>query len=387
MVRIPGNIRSAVARVDWRKMALRAIYFLDVALPKRRDLVVVHGWPDGEDQSSALVNALARMDRNVVLLTNGDPPQVSDGIRRVRLHSLRGVLVYLRGAQLYFTHGLFGSFKPARGRIVVNLWHGMPIKRIGVSASRQITHASVTLSTAESYVPVLCQAWSMRPSQVLVTGLPRNDVLVEAARVHRANWDEPVVAWLPTFRQSCRGEASTDGVDSGSPFQFADATPAVVERLFRDLNMSCWVKTHPMARSASPQQSTHLTILPQSWNGSLYERLGGADILISDFSSVWIDFLLTERPLIFAISDLDDYEETRGTYMNDIPGLTLPGPVVTTMTELRDELARLRAGDDQFQDHRRAVRELLHKFSDSQNAHRVVEAVDSLSRRTRKRGA
>ena len=47
-----------------------------------------------------------------------------------------------------------------------------------------------------------------------------------------------------------------------------------------------------------------------------YETLNAADLLITDYSSVYFDYLLLDRPLIFVPVDLEEYIETRGYFWN-----------------------------------------------------------------------
>ena len=54
---------------------------------------------------------------------------------------------------------------------------------------------------------------------------------------------------------------------------------------------------------------------------SLYELLGATDLLISDISSVVIDYLLLDRPIIHAFSDLGEYESSRGFTVEPIESI------------------------------------------------------------------
>lgn len=77
--------------------------------------------------------------------------------------------------------------------------------------------------------------------------------------------------------------------------------------------------------------------------------LGITDILVSDYSSIFFDFLATDRPLLFYIPDLDIYTEERGLYL---PVDTLPGPI----SQDADQIGRWCAHIDQY-----------NTFFDSQN--------------------
>lgn len=115
---------------------------------------------------------------------------------------------------------------------------------------------------------------------------------------------------------------------------------------------------------------------------SLYELLAHADLLITDHSSVWVDFLLTGRPIVFAISDLADYADSRGFYFPDVTDL-LPGPLVTDVDQLRTALADLVAGRDAWSGERRAALRLHHRHTDAGSAARVADLITTHLRASR----
>ena len=65
------------------------------------------------------------------------------------------------------------------------------------------------------------------------------------------------------------------------------------------------------------------------------ELLSVVDILISDYSSIFFDFLITKRPMIFYVPDLKEYESGRGLY---VPTDTLPGLVSCSLDEVASSL-------------------------------------------------
>ena len=61
------------------------------------------------------------------------------------------------------------------------------------------------------------------------------------------------------------------------------------------------------------------------------ELLAITDILISDYSSIFYDYLATDKPVIFYIPDLEEYKNYRGLY---IEPEELPGPCLTNLSEV-----------------------------------------------------
>lgn len=107
---------------------------------------------------------------------------------------------------------------------------------------------------------------------------------------------------------------------------------------------------------------------------SLYQVLGAADALVSDVSSVTIDYLLLDRPVIHAMADLDAYRDTRGFTVDDVEDV-LAGPVVTSSAELIGHLGDVLSGGDPGAAQRRSVRALSHAATDGGSTDRLLRAI------------
>ena len=143
--------------------------------------------------------------------------------------------------------------------------------------------------------------------------------------------------------------------------------------------MTCTLKTHPMATAADfPPSTQHLAICSDAdldaRGLTLYDMLGATDALVTDVSSVWVDYLLLDKPIIFAFGDLEEFRDSRGYTLDPILEW-LPGPVVTTMRELVVSLEQVAEGRDDFRAERERVTGLLHTHRDDQSSRRLVDAL------------
>jgi len=107
---------------------------------------------------------------------------------------------------------------------------------------------------------------------------------------------------------------------------------------------------------------------------SLYPLLAGVDCLITDVSSVWIDFLLTDRPQIFMFPDREAYAGTRGLHLEPYD-VWVPGPTPRTAEELLAELERVLAGADDWSARRADTRARLHAHTDAHSTARLLDAL------------
>jgi CDP-glycerol glycerophosphotransferase len=240
-------------------------------------------------------------------------------VRVHRWHSLAAYWAFLRSRCVAHTHGLYNFSRAAVGRVRLGLWHGMPIKCIGQlnakSPNPYPQFASHYFATSYFYKYVLAEAFGVSSSKVLVTGMPRNDALVfPQARSHedldiRRHFgikpQDKIIIWLPTYRAESR---VLNAASSASlPSFIHDIESSALNRLIqcvKEQGCVLIVKLHSYEKSSAheslPENGCLRVFTDQEWRATgiqLYDLLGAADALISDVSSVIVDFAITGRPM------------------------------------------------------------------------------------------
>jgi len=104
----------------------------------------------------------------------------------------------------------------------------------------------------------------------------------------------------------------------------------------------------------------------------LYELLGKTDALISDYSSVYIDYLLTNQPIGFTVDDLKDYSSNLGFSVEN-PIDYMPGEKITTVLELQNFIYNLNTGNDTWKEERERIKNLFHHYQDNQSSKRIYD--------------
>ncbi len=317
-----------------------------------REHAVVAGFPDDEGNSVEVVRGLAgRLP--VYWLVAGDPASlaglVSDAegarvVRCVRRNSLRAYWAYVTARYVFFTHGLYGSLAPPRHKTFVNLWHGDgPKRRSGFATIR----STFVVSGTQLWGEQRARGFGVGEHGVLITGNPRVDQFARSAGNDallslKIEPDRPLVLWLPTFRTT-----RYRGSRIGSVRNWSDA---------RDLSRSALVRS-TLAQAAADAESLGVTLVVKphqldadDYAGTglrtvtnaelrdahigLYQLLARAVGLITDYSSVWTDFLALDRPIGFYCPDLGQYVAGRGLNVEDYPGL-LPGRLLESRADFR----------------------------------------------------
>ena len=370
----------------------------------------VFGSGIGFGEGGVALSARARDDGRVVTwLSDSAAAREAarlEGYQVERVHSLRGWWRTLRAGTIVVSHGL-GDVNPyaQHGATIVQLWHGVPLKHLhrdaGITyslprfpgsawAERQLRAGSeraygrithFVAASAES-ARRLASAFGLRDDQLLVTGDPRDDVLlvgsdaerrsIARARISRALGDTlaaRVVLFAPTWR---------DG-DPDPVVPTAEEWSAI-ESFARASNSTVIIRPHPLAVGAyreGIQGRTGVVLLDVSMFPDITPALPACDVLITDYSSIAYDFALLERPMLYFTPDLEQYALRRGFYE---PIETFCGG--TPLRSWTDVLDALRAMEtpqavERARAHARATAARVHDFVDGRNTDRVFAALTS----------
>ncbi|MCR2793082.1 CDP-glycerol glycerophosphotransferase family protein [Microbacterium sp. zg.Y625] len=228
-------------------------------------------------------------------------------------------------------------FERRRGQVVLQTWHGTPLKRLALhrpgfdprrmlAVVRESRRWNVLLAQNPYAARIMKKAYAFLSRPVWVEGYPRNDVLVSGdgaatRRLLGISDDERVLLYAPTWRDD--RDQMVDFVD---PVRLAAACDAVV--LVRGHS-----RTLLPGRDATGPRVIDVTAFPDT-----AQLLLAADALITDYSSVMFDFSVTGKPMYFLVPDLEHYRgQLRGFYF-DLASHA-PGPVVRSADDLIAALA------------------------------------------------
>lgn len=241
-------------------------------------------------------------------------------LRVVRRKSLSGFVSFLRARYVFFTNSMFGGASPGRRRIFVNLWHGDGPKRIDLPGDRRIG-ATVSVSGAECFSEEKSATFGVPNDRVFITGNPRIDQFRHPAtdsELARLGIDPArgLVVWAPTYRDAAPVAAARGWQDGArlSEQPAAHDSILMLKELVEERDLQLIVKPHPSdvddlrAAGLPVVTDVHLAGIELHF----YRLLGRAAALVTDYSSVWVDYVALRRPVGFLLPDLDAYTATRG---------------------------------------------------------------------------
>ncbi|MCX4363672.1 MAG: CDP-glycerol glycerophosphotransferase family protein, partial [Clostridia bacterium] len=106
----------------------------------------------------------------------------------------------------------------------------------------------------------------------------------------------------------------------------------------------------------------------------LYSLVGQSDILITDYSSIYFDYLLTQKPIGFVIDDIDSYGDRRG-FVVENPEDYMAGEKIKNVEELQNFLDTILDGEDKWKEKRREINHLMNADRSMEFSKKILDFV------------
>lgn len=245
---------------------------------------------------------------------------------------------------------------PKKNQVYVQCWHGTPLKRLGydLSASDNAMNSmqeirqkyrtdaakfSYLVSPSPFTTKVFATAWNLvetgQTDKIIEEGYPRNDRLINATpeevkKLRQNLWvdDKKVILYAPTWRDNQH--------TSGTGYTYK--TEVDFDKLRDELGDEYVIlfRAHYLVANSFDFDKYKGFVVDVSSYSDINELYLAADILITDYSSVFFDYSNLGKPIIFYMYDLEQYAgELRGFYISLDE---LPGPIVRDEDHLLAEI-------------------------------------------------
>jgi CDP-glycerol glycerophosphotransferase (TagB/SpsB family) len=299
--------------------------------------------------------------------------------------SLYGLYVALR-ASVYVVSSSKGQINNhlSKGAILINLWHGISVKKIGLMTYKENKKYQDKLKEFSEYKLIPSTSWltqkcfmeafAKSAEETPVWGEARNDFLVR--HKGKINSDylsrllglqckdyRKIVGYFPTFRDYGLWDSGID---------YDTLNSQLLEN--NDLLI---IKPHPKdAVFNEVEDRSNIKIIKRSdgWQDA-YEMLVGIDVLITDYSSLAYEYILLERPVILYTPDYDKYVTDRELWIEYMA--IAPSKPVSTFQDLSEELNIALSGT-QLPEKYFEVLENLHEVRDGSSCKKIYEGIKKL---------
>lgn len=265
-------------------------------------------------------------------------------------------------------------------QIAVYITHGTVIKQTGAGnvLPKNIDYVIVASDHVKEVM-----AWDLEANinKFYGLGYPRNDALQkEDLDLHPMFPVEyqKIVVWYPTFRQNKNG--SKTGSRNALPILHnADNARRLNEIASRN-GVLLVVKPH-FAQDISYIEDcnlSHIRFINDSFfekhQISSYEFVGSCDALVTDYSSIYYDFLLCDRPVAAIWEDIEEYRLNPG-FAVDVDYYVKGAEKIYNLADFEAFIDRLANGVDLLRAERAEINALVNHSSDGKNAERVVDFI------------
>lgn len=222
-----------------------------------------------------------------------------------------------------------------------------------------------------------------------ITGNPRTDTLILSdgktnleKLINRKLNDEKIIFNMPTYHIH-----ENTGILSGEIFEggikIKEFDYIGFNEFLKDNNILCVSKVHHAEEKlvTNKMKKYNLTNMIFVSNNDLkekeldlYEILNSADLLITDYSSIYADFLFMDKPVVFVNEDIETYRKQRGLTLEPYDFWTA-GPKVQNQDDLQIEIKKSITDKEYYRQKRKELKTVFFKNIDSNSTERVWDSI------------
>lgn len=295
----------------------------------------------------------------------------------------RCIIEFLTAGKVIYSIGHL-PINAAKDQEILQTWHGAPLKDVdaGVLITHPVGHRHYTkvLSTSEHFKSFWSRHFQFDINKIFVGGYPRNEVLFGPSPNYDFGEYQKIILWAPTFRRS-----KMMGVYNSDSENFLPIVKTCEFKEFNDylrsIGVKVVVKLHP-AQDLDHYSAVDLdnfillsNVEFRKRGMDLYRFMVQCDGLITDYSSIYYDYLLLDRPICFTIDDEKDYSQNRGFWTKE-PDRYKPGMKVKSLEELKFFCKSVVEGVDSYKEERIRVNALANDYMDGKFCDRILNEMN-----------
>ncbi|MEQ9880619.1 CDP-glycerol glycerophosphotransferase family protein [Pectobacterium brasiliense] len=309
-------------------------------------------------------------------------------IEVIYFRSLKGIWYQLRAKVIFFTHSVkseYLSYVIGHNTLRIQTWHGVPLKKIGFDdflfTNKKTSdlikrkwfrflmneHYDFILSTGKECTEKFSTAFLEDEKNIIEFGFPRNDVFLKTAEIIKSPSIYKVI-YMPTFRGKLGAK-----IDLFSPYGFS---PEDIDKMLKKNNISLTLRMHPVNYPndiflASIKNCKNIIL---DTSEDIYDSINKYDCLISDYSSIIFDFLLTEKPIIFTPFDKKTYLENDREFYYSYEEIAFDKVCIDWMDVLNSIIEIKKNGYNPPAEHKK-TRDRFHKNKEFNSSELIIKHI------------
>lgn len=381
---------------------IRLIYskILD-SIEVKNDYVLFYSTPDFYDNAFIFYKYISSKKYKIIWLINDKKSFLDDeNVKTIQFSSkmhtgptLKSLYYTSKSKYIFYTHvSPIQGISSKKEQIIINLWHGCGYKNDVKSNEKYINrnYFDYVLVPGNLFIDTKAKFFGCKKEQILPIGYPRYDVLLnenEYTKKFVTNFKKgkKLVVWMPTFRKTIDGlfpEEKSNGYDI--PIMDSDDDFKSLDNICKKNNIILCIKRHPfqISYSAEKLNLSNIFFVDNDYFKNnkleLYSFLRYSDALITDYSSVAVDYLLLNKPIAFILSDYNDYLGSRG-FVFENPLEYMPGYHIYTLNEFNSAIIDIANNKDIYAKQRKKIIDKMHNTCDNY-CERIEKKIFSLKK-------
>jgi len=360
---------------------------------KKNKILIIDTTPYSGSNGYALYKFLKKMNDcyEVELFQEDKSKRIQNYLKRTL--KVKGAAVVIS------THGIPCLLKRKK-QLLIELWHGIPFKAMGLLEksldlrSKKLAISSwnrvdVIVSSSVTYSTLINACFGTYKNSYVITGFPRNDYLFDNGKLqelflknNKKFRGKRVILFVPTFRKGYINRV--EGIERDkNVFGFEEFDMKVFDDFLGENRALLIVKLHPFEEEFYKKVYETMNLsnfyfltseMLESSKIDLYEILPDVDLLITDYSSIYFDFLLLNKPIIFVKPDFEQYSIIRGVLLSPYDFWT-PGPKVTSQDDLEKSISEIFSGKDNYAERRKELKDIFFEHQDGNSSERILQVI------------
>jgi CDP-glycerol glycerophosphotransferase (TagB/SpsB family) len=383
------------------------LYCISYFIPKNKKIWVFGAWEG---------NKFADNSKYLYLYVKNTKPN----IRPIWIMRNKDAIKLLikNGIEVYHTNSLKGFYYSAIAKISINsnsnagtnffllgnckkiqLWHGTPLKKLGVhnnkglkrktskienlilNATKSLNPFKINphmfISTSPDVSELFHEAYDIKNENFALTGYPRNDIFFDYSWIKNAIGENyldklsmkidftKVITYLPTFRSYDIDLFKNYGFDFDN-----------IQKFLERVNAILIIKFHLYEENGTDfsEKYNRIHFVSDLEVPDIYPIMKNTDILITDYSSIFFDFMLTNRPIIFAPFDLDEYIQKERDLYFDYYSVT-PGPKAYNWNEVMIQIVESIKNPSEYSKEREKANFMFNIHKNGEYSRRVYDEI------------
>ena len=303
----------------------------------------------------------------------------NDGLEYIS--RLAAYKLFFKAKHVFYTTGQI-PIKPSKNQCVIHLRHGCTNfkscgRKTNINNGDEF-YFTYMIATSEIFKSIMAQEFGCKEENVVVIGDPLIDDLLNTKSDCSSFSDfNKVLLWLPTFRKSDYLGYDDSSVEDLVPL-FKTADYEELNSVLKKYNIKLIVKLHPVqnADSSVKMHYSNLDVYTQDefskTNFTLSGLMKTSDVLIGDYSSASMQYLVLNKPEAYVVPDIDEYSKKRGFAFDD-PEKYMAGHIIKNQTQFYEFLEDIANDKDVYKEKRKRVLDEMYEYQDNKNCERIVQ--------------